>query len=433
MASLTRIAYIGSPMTTYTHLKPSPIGTKITRDADGKLSVPNDPIVPFIEGDGIGPDIWAASVRVFDAAVAAAYGGEREIAWYEIYAGEKANQIYGPDTWLPDDTTNAILDYNLAIKGPLTTPVGGGIRSINVRLRQVLDLYACVRPVRWYEGVPSPVKAPGELDVVIFRENTEDVYSGIEFEHGTPEARRVIDFLNREMGRSIREDSGIGVKPISVSGTERLVRRAIQYALDNGRESVTLVHKGNIMKFTEGAFRDWGYALAKREFRDQIVTEEELWDDFEGKLPVGKVLIKDRIADAMFQQLILRPDEYEVIAAPNLNGDYISDACAAQVGGLGIAPGANIGDRAALFEATHGTAPKYAGQDKVNPGSVLLSGVMMLEYMGWKEAGELIERAIELAIKQKRVTYDFERQMKGATLVSCSGFGDVLIGNIDGI
>jgi isocitrate dehydrogenase len=420
-------------MTTYTHLKPSTVGTKITRDADGNLSVPNDPIVPFIEGDGIGPDIWAASVRVFDAAVAKAYGGEREIVWYEIYAGEKANQIYGPDTWLPDDTTNAILDYNLAIKGPLTTPVGGGIRSINVRLRQILDLYACVRPVRWYEGVPSPVKAPGDLDVVIFRENTEDVYSGIEFEQGTHEARRVIDFLKREMGRSIREDSGVGVKPISVSGTERLVRRAIQYALDNGRDSVTLVHKGNIMKFTEGAFRDWGYALAKREFRDRIVTEEELWGDLEGKLPAGKVLIKDRIADAMFQQLILRPDEYDVIAAPNLNGDYISDACAAQVGGLGIAPGANIGDRAALFEATHGTAPKYAGQDKVNPGSVILSGVMMLEYMGWKEAGELIERAIELAIKQKRVTYDFERQMEGATLVSCSGFGDVLIENIDGI
>jgi len=417
-------------MMNYTHLKPSTHGTKITRDADGNLSVPNNPIVPFIEGDGIGPDIWAASVRVFDAAVAKAYGGEREIVWYEIYAGEKANQVYGPDTWLPDDTTNAIIDYNLAIKGPLTTPVGGGIRSINVRLRQVLDLYACVRPVRWYEGVPSPMKEPGKLDVVIFRENTEDVYSGIEFEQGTPEARKVIDFFNREMGRSIREDSGIGVKPISVAGTERLVRRAIQYALDHGRESVSLVHKGNIMKFTEGAFRDWGYALAKREFREQIVTESELWDDFEGKLPVGKVLIKDRIADAMFQQLLLRPDEYDVLATPNLNGDYLSDACAAQVGGLGIAPGANIGDRAALFEATHGTAPKYAGQDKVNPGSVVLSGVMMLEYMGWNEAGKLIERAIESAIKQKRVTYDFERQMDGATLVSCSGFGDVLIENI---
>ncbi len=418
-------------MTNYTHLKPPASGTKITRDANGKLNVPSEPIIPFIEGDGIGPDIWAASVRVFDAAVAAAYGGERKIAWYEIYAGEKANQIYGPDTWLPDDTTNAILDYGLAIKGPLTTPVGGGIRSINVRLRQVLDLYTCVRPVRWYAGVPSPMKEPGKLDVVIFRENTEDVYAGIEFEQGTPEAKQVIDFLNGEMGCSIRADSGIGVKPISVMGTERLVRRAIQYALDHGRESVTLVHKGNIMKFTEGAFRDWGYALAKREFHDQVITEEELWDDFKGKLPAGKVLIKDRIADAMFQQLLLRPTEYDVLATPNLNGDYISDACAAQVGGLGIAPGANIGDRGALFEATHGTAPKYAGQDKVNPGSVILSGVMMLEYIGWNEAGELIERAIESAIDQKRVTYDFERQMDGATLVSCSGFGDVLIENIE--
>ena len=418
-------------MTKYTHLKPPASGTRITRDANDELDVPNDPIIPFIEGDGIGPDIWAASVRVFDAAVAAAYGGKREIVWYEIYAGEKANQVYGPDTWLPDDTTNAILDYSVAIKGPLTTPVGGGIRSINVRLRQLLDLYACVRPVRGYEGVPSPMREPGKLDVVIYRENTEDVYAGIEFEQGTPEASKVIDFLNGEMGKSIREDSGIGIKPISVTGTERLVRRAIQYAVDHGRESVTLIHKGNIMKFTEGAFRDWGYALAKREFRDRVITEEELWGDFEGKLPAGKVLIKDRIADAMFQQLLLRPDEYAVLATPNLNGDYISDACAAQVGGLGIAPGANIGDRAALFEATHGTAPKYAGQDKVNPGSVILSGVMMLEYIGWNEAGELIQRAIESAIKQKCVTYDFERQMDGATLVSCSGFGDVLIEKIE--
>ena len=431
MAGSPRIPYIAFAMTKYTHLKPPASGTRITRDANDELDVPNDPIIPFIEGDGIGPDIWAASVRVFDAAVAAAYGGKREIVWYEIYAGEKANQVYGPDTWLPDDTTNAILDYSVAIKGPLTTPVGGGIRSINVRLRQLLDLYACVRPVRWYEGVPSPMREPGKLDVVIYRENTEDVYAGIEFEQGTPEASKVIDFLNGEMGKSIREDSGIGIKPISVTGTERLVRRAIQYALDHGRESVTLVHKGNIMKFTEGAFCEWGYALAKREFRDRVVTEEELWDDFEGKLPAGKVLIKDRIADAMFQQLLLRPDEYEVLATPNLNGDYISDACAAQVGGLGIAPGANIGDRAALFEATHGTAPKYAGQDKVNPGSVILSGVMMFEYIGWNEAGELIQRAIESAIKQKCVTYDFERQMDGATLVSCSGFGDVLIEKIE--
>jgi isocitrate dehydrogenase len=370
-------------------------------------------------------------VRVFDAAVAKAFAGKRSIAWYEIYAGEKANEIYGPDTWLPEDTIQAILEYGLAIKGPLTTPVGGGIRSINVRLRQVLDLYACVRPVRWYKGVPSPVKEPGKLDVVIFRENTEDVYAGVEFEQGTADAVKVIGFLNGEMGQSIRADSGIGIKPISITGTERLVRRAIEYALERGRESVTLVHKGNIMKFTEGAFRDWGYELAKREFRDQIVTESELWDEFEGKIPAGKILIKDRIADAMFQQLLLRPDEYDVLATPNLNGDYISDACAAQVGGLGIAPGANFGDRAALFEATHGTAPKYAGQDKVNPGSVILSGVMMLDYMGWSEAGELIGRAIEAAIEQKRVTYDFERQMDGATLVSCSGFGDVLIENIE--
>ncbi len=418
-------------MPKYTHLAPPTSGSRIERDANGDLRVPDHPIAPFIEGDGTGPDIWAAAVRVFDAAVAAAYGGERKIAWYEIYAGEKANEIYGPNTWLPEDTTNAILDYGLAIKGPLTTPVGGGIRSINVRLRQVLDLYACVRPVRWYQGVPSPMKEPGRLDVVIFRENTEDVYSGIEFEQGTAEAGEVIDFLNRKMGASIREDSGIGIKPISVAGTERIVRRAIRYALDHGRASVTLVHKGNIMKFTEGAFRDWGYALAKREFRDRIVTERELWDEYAGELPSGRILIKDRIADAMFQQLLLRPDEYEVIATPNLNGDYLSDACAAQVGGLGIAPGANIGDRAALFEATHGTAPKYAGQDKVNPGSVVLSGVMMLDYMGWNEAGQLIERAIESAIQQKRVTYDFERQMEGATLVSCSGFGDVLIENIE--
>jgi isocitrate dehydrogenase len=418
-------------MTDYQRLETPSAGTKISQDNQGNLVVPDDPIVPFIEGDGIGPDIWAASVRVFDAAVKKAYAGKRSIAWYEIYAGEKANEVYGPDTWLPDDTTQAILEYGVAIKGPLTTPVGGGIRSINVRLRQVLDLYACVRPVRWYTGVPSPMKEPGKLDVVIFRENTEDVYAGVEYEQGSAEAEKVIGFLNGEMGESIRADSGIGIKPISITGTERLVRRAIEHALAQGRESVTLVHKGNIMKFTEGAFRDWGYELAKREFRDQIVTESELWDDFDGKIPAGKLLIKDRIADAMFQQILLRPDEYDVLATPNLNGDYLSDACAAQVGGLGIAPGANIGDRAALFEATHGTAPKYAGQDKVNPGSVILSGVMMLDYMGWSEAGELIGRAIEAAIEQKRVTYDFERQMDGATLVSCSGFGDVLIENIE--
>jgi isocitrate dehydrogenase len=418
-------------MTSYERLEPPREGEKIQRDPQGRRVTPEHPIVPFIEGDGIGPDIWRASVRVFDAAVAKAYGGRRKIAWYEIYAGEKANEVYGENTWLPEDTVKAIAEYGIAIKGPLTTPVGGGIRSINVRLRQVLDLYACVRPVRWYPGVPSPVKEPGKLDVVIYRENTEDVYSGIEFEQGTPEAAKLIEFLTDELGKSVRPDSGIGIKPISITGTERLVRMAIEYALEHGRKSVTLVHKGNIMKFTEGAFRDWGYALAKREFRDRIVTEDELWERHDGKLPKGKILVKDRIADAMFQQVLLRPDEYEVIALPNLNGDYLSDACAAQVGGLGIAPGANIGDHAALFEATHGTAPKYAGQDKVNPGSVILSGVMMLEYLGWGEAGQAIERAIEKTIAQKRVTYDFHRQMEGATKVSTSGFGDAIIENIE--
>jgi isocitrate dehydrogenase len=417
-------------MATYEKLVAPTEGERITRAADGSLLVPDRPIVPFIEGDGIGPDIWAASVRVFDAAVHAAYGGERKVAWYEIYAGEKANEMYGEGTWLPDDTPRAIEEFGLAIKGPLTTPVGGGIRSINVRLRQVLDLYACVRPVRWYRGVPSPVKEPGKLDVVIFRENTEDVYAGIEWEEGSPNASKVIDFLNQEMGCSVRADSGIGIKPISVFGTQRLVRRAIRYALERGRDSVTLVHKGNIMKYTEGAFRDWGYDLARKEFRDRIVTEDELWDHHEGQLPEGKLLIKDRIADAMFQQVLLRPDEYSVLAMPNLNGDYLSDACAAQVGGLGIAPGANIGDEAALFEATHGTAPKYAGQDKVNPGSVILSGVMMFDYMGWREAGELIERGLEKAIDQRRVTYDFHRQMEGATKLSCSGFADAIIENL---
>jgi isocitrate dehydrogenase len=416
---------------TYDKLQAPTEGEKVTRGADGTLQVPDNPIIPFIEGDGIGPDIWAASVRVFDAAVKKAYGGKRKIAWYEIYAGEKANEIYGEGTWLPEDTNRAIREFSIAIKGPLTTPVGGGIRSINVTLRQIHDLYSCVRPVRWYEGVPSPMKNPGKLDIVLYRENTEDVYSGIDFEEGSKEAVRIIDLLNDEMGKNVRKDSGIGVKPISITGSKRLVRMAIEYARDNGRKSVTLVHKGNIMKYTEGAFRDWGYEVAKEEYRELIVTEDELWDDHDGKLPAGKILIKDRIADAMFQQLLLRPDEYEVIATTNLNGDYLSDACAAQVGGLGIAPGANIGDEAALFEATHGTAPKYAGQDKVNPGSVILSGVMMFRYMGWNEAADLVERAIEAAIAQKRVTYDFERQMEGATKVSCSGFGDVLIENIE--
>jgi len=417
-------------MPTYQKLTAPRTGRKIARDASGRLVVPDEPIIPFIEGDGTGPDIWAASVRVFDAAVEKAYGGKRRIVWHEIYAGEKANQVYGEGTWLPDDTTAAIREYGVAIKGPLTTPVGGGIRSINVGLRQILDLYACVRPVRWYEGVPSPVKEPGKLDVVIFRENTEDVYAGIEFAQGTPEAKKLIDFLGRELKKAIRPDSGIGIKPISITATERLMRMALRYAIENRRKSITLVHKGNIMKFTEGAFRDWAYALAKREFRDQIVTEDELWDQHKGEMPKGKILVKDRIADAMFQQVLLRPEEYDLCVTPNLNGDYLSDACAAQVGGLGIAPGANIGDQAAVFEATHGTAPKYAGQDKVNPGSVILSGVMMLRYMGWGEAADLIERGIEQAIRQKRVTYDFERQMQGATRVSCSGFGDVIVENM---
>ncbi len=417
-------------MTTNRKLTAPREGRRITRDGSGRVQVPDDPIIPFIEGDGIGPDIWAASVRVFDAAVERAYGGKRRIVWHEIYAGEKANEVYGPDTWLPDETVEEIRKYAVAIKGPLTTPVGGGIRSINVGLRQVLDLYSCVRPVRWYRGVPSPVKEPGKLDVVIFRENTEDVYSGIEFEMGSPEAGKLIQFLDRELGKKVRPDSGIGIKPISVFGTERLVRMAIRYALDHERPSVTLVHKGNIMKFTEGAFRDWGYALAKREFRDQIVTEDELWSDHGGKMPSGRILVKDRIADAMFQQVLLRPDEYSVVALPNLNGDYLSDACAAQVGGLGIAPGANIGDSAAVFEATHGTAPKYAGKNVVNPGSVILSGVLMLDYLGWSEAGKLVEGGLELAIDQKRVTYDFERQMEGATKVSTSGFADAIIENL---
>jgi len=416
---------------TYDKLKTPSEGEKITRGTDGELRVPDHPIIPFIEGDGIGPDIWAASVRVFDAAVSKAYGSERKIAWYEIFAGEKANEIYGEGTWLPEDTNQAIREFGIAIKGPLTTPVGGGIRSINVALRQIHDLYSCVRPVRWYEGVPSPMKEPGKLDIVLFRENTEDVYSGIDFEQGSAEALKIISVLNEEMSKSVRKDSGIGVKPVSVTGSKRLVKMAIEYARDNNRSSVTLVHKGNIMKYTEGAFRDWGYEVARDEFGDLTISEDELWEKHDGKIPAGRILIKDRIADAMFQQLLLRPDEYDVLATTNLNGDYLSDACAAQVGGLGIAPGANIGAESAIFEATHGTAPKYAGQDKVNPGSVILSGVMMFQYLGWTEAGELIERAIESAIEQKQVTYDFHRQMKGATKVSCSGFADVLIKNIE--
>ncbi len=417
-------------MSSYRHVEVPARGERIRVGADGALDVPDTPIIPFIEGDGIGPDIWKASVRVFDAAVEKSYGGKRSLAWMEIYAGEKANDVYGADTWLPEETNQVIRDFGIAIKGPLTTPVGGGIRSINVALRQIHDLYACVRPVRYFTGVPAPVKQPEKLDVVIFRENTEDVYSGIEFMSGSAEAEDLIAYLDEKLGKKVRDGSGIGIKPISKAGTQRLVRRAIRYAIDNGRQSVTLVHKGNIMKFTEGAFRDWGYELATSEFRDSVVTEDELWKDHDGRVPEGKVLIKDRIADAMFQQLLLRPDEYDVIATSNLNGDYLSDACAAQVGGLGLAPGANIGDEAAVFEATHGTAPKYAGQDKVNPGSVILSGALMFEHLGWKEAADAIVTTVENTINSKQVTYDLHRQMEGATLVSCSGFADALIANL---
>ncbi len=402
-------------------------GAKITVNEDLSLNVPDNPIVPFIEGDGTGRDIWRASVRVMDAAVAKAYGGKKAIRWMEIYAGEKAFNLGGE--WLPAATVQAVRDYVVAIKGPLTTPIGGGIRSLNVALRQILDLYACVRPVRWFEGVPSPVKEPQKVNVVIFRENTEDVYAGIEFPAGSPEAAKLIDVL-KGFGKTVRAESGIGIKPMSAFASKRLVRRGIRYALARGRKSVTLVHKGNIMKFTEGAFREWGYELARDEFADQTVPEDVLWDKLGGKLPEGKVLLKDRIADSIFQQLLLRPDEYEVLCTPNLNGDYLSDAAAAQVGGLGMAPGANIGDFAAMFEATHGTAPKYADQDKVNPGSVILSGVMMFEHMGWYEAADLIVKAVEATIADKQVTYDLERQMPGAKLLKCSEFGTAIIAHM---
>ncbi|NOY79007.1 MAG: isocitrate dehydrogenase (NADP(+)) [Calditrichaeota bacterium] len=412
----------------YKHVKVPDRGEKITV-IDGKVSVPDNPIIPFIEGDGTGPDIWRAAKMVLDASVEKAYGGKRKIEWMEVYAGEKAHDLY--NEWLPEETVKAISEYIIAIKGPLTTPVGGGFRSLNVTLRKVLDLYACVRPVKYYQGVPSPVKHPEKMDVIIYRENTEDVYSGIEWREGTDEALEVIKFLEDKMGVKVRKDSGVGIKPISEYGSKRLVRKAIQFALESGRESVTLMHKGNIMKYTEGAFKDWGYEVAKEEFGDKTISEAELWDKYDGKMPEGKVLIKDRIADNMFQQVLTRTDEYDIIATPNLNGDYISDACAAQVGGLGMAPGANIGDYIGLFEATHGTAPKYAGLDKVNPGSLILSGVMMLQYMGWKEAGELIEKAISETIQQKRVTYDLHRQIEGATLLKCSEFGAAIVENMD--
>ena len=411
-------------MPNYTHLKPPTEGQPITRKG-GQFVVPDDPIIPYIEGDGTGPDIWKASVRVFDAAVAKAYGGKRRLVWFEVLAGEKARDAVGE--WLPNDTIEAVRAYRIAIKGPLTTPVGGGIRSLNVTLRQVLDLYACVRPVRYFEGTPAPVKRPDLMNVVIFRENTEDVYAGIEWAKGTPQAARIIEFLEKEMGKRVRPDSGIGIKPISEFGSKRLVRMAIQFAIKNKRRSVTLVHKGNIMKFTEGAFRDWGYEVATTEFRDHVVTEEETWG---GASREGKVLINDRIADSVFQQILTRTGEYDVFATPNLNGDYLSDACAAQVGGLGMAPGANIGDEIAFFEATHGTAPKYAGKDVINPSSVILSGVMMLRHLGWGEAADLVDHGLEKTIAQKRVTYDLARLMEGATEVKTSQFGDAIIANM---
>ena len=454
-------------------------GQKIEYD-NGKYRVPDRPIIPYIEGDGTGRDIWKASVRVFDAAVEKAYKGKRAVAWYEVFAGEKSKAKF--QNWLPDDTVSAIREFRVAIKGPLTTPVGGGIRSLNVALRQLLDLYSCIRPVKYYRGVPSPVKNPERMNVVIFRENTEDVYAGIEWEEGTPEVARLIEFLNKDMlkggKKQIRLDSGIGIKPMSVTGTKRLVRMAIQHALDHGRKIVTLVHKGNIQKFTEGAFRKWGYEIATEEFRDQVVTERESWiidnQDKSGSLSVEqnanliepglefatddfrqalykevkdcldsiysthgkgawkkKLMINDRIADSIFQQVVTRADEYIVLATPNLNGDYISDACAAQVGGLGIAPGANVGDGYAVFEATHGTAPKYADKDVINPGSVMLSGVMMFRHLGWNEAADLIELSLERTIEQKKVTYDFERLMQGATKVKTSEFATCVIDNMN--
>ncbi len=408
-------------MANYDHAVIPTDGDPITTE-DGRLVVPERPIIPFIEGDGIGPDIWRATQAVVDASVESAYQDARKIVWMEIYAGEKANEKTGE--WVPEETFEALREFKVGIKGPLTTPVGGGIRSLNVTLRQVLDLYSCIRPVRWIKGVPSPMKEPEKLDVIIFRENTEDVYAGIEWASGTPEADRVRSFLVDEMGANIREHSGIGIKPISPFGTKRHVAAAIRYGLKRDRRLATLVHKGNIMKFTEGAFRDWGYEVAADEFADSTMAESAVWD---GADPTGKLVIGDRIADAMFQQVLLRPDEYDILITPNLNGDYLSDACAAQVGGLGMAPGANVGDDVALFEATHGTAPKYADQDKVNPGSLILSAVMMLEHLGWDEAAEAVLRGMEGAVGAKTVTYDLERQMEGARTLKTSEFGQAVI------
>ncbi len=407
-------------------------GDKITVNADNTLSVPDNPIIPYIEGDGIGVDISPVMIKVVDAAVQKAYGGKRKIAWMEIFAGEKATQIYDQDTWLPKETLEAVRDYVVSIKGPLTTPVGGGIRSLNVALRQELDLYVCQRPVRWFTGVPSPVKNPGDVDMVIFRENSEDIYAGVEWKAGSPEAEKVIKFLTEEMGvKKIRftENCGIGIKPVSLEGTKRLVRKALQYAVDNDRSSVTFVHKGNIMKFTEGAFKEWGYEVARDEFGAELLDGGP-WMQFKNPNTGKNIVVKDAIADAMLQQILLRPAEYDVIATLNLNGDYLSDALAAEVGGIGIAPGANLSDTVAMFEATHGTAPKYAGQDKVNPGSLILSAEMMLRHMGWVEAADLIIKGTEGAIAAKTVTYDFERLMDGAQLMSCSQFGDAMISHM---
>ncbi len=413
----------------YQHIEVPTGGEKITANSDHSLNVPDQPIIPFIEGDGIGVDITPVMRKVIDAAVEKAYGGSRRLHWMEIYAGEKANAVYGENTWLPDETLEAIRDFLIAIKGPLTTPVGGGIRSLNVALRQELDLYVCQRPVQYFEGTPSPLKAPEKTDMVIFRENSEDIYAGIEWEAGSDEVKTVIDFLQQQMGvTKIRfpETSGIGVKPVSRDGTRRLVRKAIQYAIDNDRPSVTLVHKGNIMKFTEGAFKTWGYELAVDEFGAEPLDGGP-WHHFKNPRTGERIIVKDVIADAFLQQILLRPEEYDVIATLNLNGDYISDALAAQVGGIGIAPGANLSDTIGLFEATHGTAPKYAGKDQVNPGSLILSAEMMLRHMGWTEAADLVIKAIGAAIKSKNVTYDFHRLMEGATKVSCSGFGEEMI------
>jgi len=410
-------------VTEYKHAKVPSKGDRI-QASGGKFTIPDNPIIPFIEGDGTGADIWRASVRVFDAAVEFAYAGKRKIAWMEILAGEKAFNTTGE--WMPAESLEAVREFKVAIKGPLTTPVGGGIRSLNVALRQELDLYACIRPVRYFQGVGAPMKHPEKLDIVIFRENIEDVYSGIEFKAGSPEADKLRDFIQTEFKKKIREGSAIGIKPMSPFGSKRLVKMAIEYALKRNRKSVTLMHKGNIMKFTEGGFKDWGYEVARDVFKEHVVAEADL-GAAGGKARADAVIIKDRIADSMFQQLLLRPDEYDVIATPNLNGDYVSDAAAAQVGGLGIAPGGNVGDEAAVFEATHGTAPKYAGLDKINPGSVILSGVMMLEHMGWQEAADLIIKGVERAISAKTVTYDLARQMPGSTEVSTSKFGDAVI------